>query len=104
MDQENAELRNALNSINFDASSYKVLDVYIIFAFILGLSIIGGSLIVFTSSDLDPSLTEGVSRSLIITDFIFIGVILIAYFSYLKNIGYYIYGRIKPFDVNNPRS
>jgi hypothetical protein len=104
METESAELRNALNSINFDASSYRVLDIYIIFGFILGLSVIGGSLIVFTSSDLDPSLTEGVSRGLIVTDIIFIVIILIAYFSYLKNIGYYIYGRIKPFDAKNPRS
>jgi hypothetical protein len=104
METESAELRNALNSINFDASSYRVLDFYIIFTFILGLSVVGGSLIVFTSSDLDPSLTEGVSRGLIIGDIIFVVFILVAYFFYLRNIGYYIYGRIKPLDVKNSKS
>lgn len=104
METESAELRNALNSINFDATSYRVLDVYIVLAFVFGLSIIGGTLIVFTSSDLDPSLTEGVSRALIYVDMLFLLIILLAFFSYIRNIGSYIYGRIKPFDIKNPRS
>lgn len=104
MEIESAELRNALNSINFDASSYKVLDVWIIITIVIGLSVLAATLIVFGTSDTDPNLTPGKVKGLIIFDYLFLFAILVAFRSYIQNIGTYIYGRIKPFDIKNPRA
>jgi hypothetical protein len=102
MDPESSEVRFALSAINYNATNYKVLDVFIILSIIFSIATIAGSLVAFQASDQDPSLSPQATKGFIIVDFVALGLILVAYISYLRNVGNYIYGRIKPFDINKP--
>ena len=91
-----AQYRAAIGSINFNASNFQVFSFFIGVTIVLGMSLIAGGLIGINSED--ESLQMGVLVPFAIVMTISVVFIALAYLSYLRNIGTYIYGRMKPFN------
>lgn len=91
---KNAEYRAALGSIRYNASNFQVFTVGIAAAFLIGSAVLAGTFVAIQSED--QNMPSATLLALIITDGVFLGLLLLAYLGYLKNIGMYIFGRIKP--------
>ena len=93
-DISNAEYRAALGSINYNASNFQV------FSFIIGMTFLAGvTILVLTLATIqaeDQTLDKNLLLGLSLADGIVLVLIGIAYLNYLRNIGKYIYGRIRP--------
>lgn len=92
---DTSSIRAALKSINYNGSNYRVISFFVLMSFVIGLSFIGGTLITFQASDQDPSLTTTTTIALIITDIVALVFIFLAYTTYIRNVGSYIYSRLK---------
>jgi len=92
----NAQYRAAIGSINFNGSNYQVFSFSISLMMLIGIVVILGSLVAIQSED-DLLSTKALQVFSVSALFCVAGL-FIAYISYLKNIGKYIYGRMKPFD------
>jgi len=90
----NAEVRAALTSINYNAANYQVLTGTIAFALLGSLTIIGASYISIQGQD--QTMGSNTLVSLCIADIVFAVFIVFGYILYLRNIGRYVYGRIRP--------
>jgi hypothetical protein len=100
----NAEYRAALGSINYNASNFQV------FSFIIGITLLFGvTTLVLTLVTLqaeDQKMNKTALFTVSIIDGFFLVLIGFAYINYLRNIGKYIYGRIRPVtssDTKCPR-
>jgi len=96
----NAEFRAALGSIRYNASNYQVFSFSIAFSFLLGFGILFGVLVGLQGADTNVS--SNVLYGLTLVSAILIVVIFIAYTGYLRNIGKYIYGRMRPLSFGKP--
>ena len=92
----NSQYRAALGSINFNESNFQVFSFVIGISILLGVSMIAGGLIGINSED--ETLSVNVLNAFAIVMALSLAAILLAYVSYLRNIGTYIYGRMKPFN------
>lgn len=92
----NSQYRAALGSINFNASNFQVFSFLIGVSILVGLSLIAGGLIGINSED--ETLSTAVLYGFAIVMTICLAAIFLAYVSYMRNIGTYIYGRMKPFN------
>jgi len=90
----NAEFRAALGSINYNASNYQVFTFTIAFSFLIAISVLVGSLISIGSQD--QGLTSGGIITFATFDVIALVVILLTYNAYLRNVGKYVFSRVKP--------
>ena len=91
-----AQYRAAIGSINFNASNFQVFSFFIGFTIILGLSLIAGGLIGIGSED--QTLPQTTLNPFAIVMTVSVVFVALAYVAYLRNIGTYIYGRMKPFN------
>lgn len=90
----NSEFRVALSSINYNASNFQVFSFGIAFVLMLGLATLAGINIAIYSSDQELSGQQTIglaSFCVIIIVFVFV-----AFTAYMKNVGKYVYGRIRP--------
>lgn len=94
----NAEYRAALGSINFNASNFQVFTFIIGITFLISLTFIVTSLVIIQSED--QAMPSSVLYGLGITTLIFLVLMAAMYFTYLKNIGRYIYARIRPVSTS----
>jgi len=90
----NAGIRASLGSIHYNASNYQVFSFSIALTFLAALSIFVGTFVAIQTEDfnMDAATLTGI----IILDFVFVGLLFLAYNAYLRNIGKYIYGRMRP--------
>jgi hypothetical protein len=93
---KNATIRGSFASIGINGSNYAVLSSWIIVLVVFSLSAIGATLVAWQASDQDPSMSPATTKNLIYLDLACIVFIGIAYIGYLRNVGTYVYGRIKP--------
>jgi len=93
-----SQYRAAIGSINFNASNFQVFSFIIGISILVSLSIIAGGLIGIGSED--ETLQTSALYPFAIVMAISLFVISIAYLSYMRNIGTYIYGRMKPFNFD----
>ena len=91
---KNAEYRAALGSIRYNASNFQVFTVGIASSFLLGVAVLAGTFVTIQAEDLNMPTTTLIA--LVITDGVFLGLLFLAYISYLRNMGMYIFGRVKP--------
>ena len=98
----NAESRAALGSIKYNASNYQVFSFGISITFLLGIAVLGGTFVAIQSED--QNMSENTLMIIIILDAAVVAALFLAYISYLRNIGSYIYGRMQPFGFNRPSS
>lgn len=95
---KNAEYRAALGSIRYNASNFQVFTVSIAGSFLIGMAVLAGSFVAIQSED--QNMTSATLTGLIIADGVILGILFLAYIGYLRNIGIYIFGRVKPsFDT-----
>lgn len=92
-----AEFRAALTSIDFNASNYQVFGVAVAMTFLFGLTILVGTLVAMLVQDQD--MPQEAFYAMMIADGVVCVALLLAYFAYLRNIGKYVYGRIKPVNI-----
>ena len=90
----NSEFRVALSSINYNASNFQVFSFGIAFVLMLGLATLAGINIAIYSSD--QELTDQQTIGLASFCIIIIVFVFVAYTAYMKNVGKYIFGRIRP--------
>jgi hypothetical protein len=90
----NAEFRVALGSINYNATNFQVFSFGIAFTFLIAMATIAGITVAITASDQELSSTETLVLTSINTAMIV--ALFLSYSTYLRNIGKYIYGRIRP--------
>jgi hypothetical protein len=95
----NSQYRAALGSINFNASNFQVFSFIIGISILVGLSLIAGGLVGIQSED--ETLQKEVLYGFAIAMMISAIFLVIAYVSYMRNIGIYIYGRMKPFNFGD---
>jgi len=93
----NSEVRRGLESIDIRGSSYQVMSFFISFGFLVGLATLLGSLIIIHAYD--TAISRGSLYTLTVLIFLSLLFIGIAYTSYMRNIGRYIYGRIRPVSL-----
>lgn len=97
-----AHTRMSIGSLKKNPSNYQVFSFYITMAFIFGISILLGSLITFTTED--QNLSPSATMILVFINTAIVIILFIAYNTYLKNIGKYVYGRMKPIQENVNKS
>jgi len=90
----NAGIRASLGSIHYNASNYQVFSFSIAITFLLAISIFVGTFVAIQTEDFNMDSTT--LTGIIILDFVFVGLLFLAYNAYLRNIGKYIYGRMRP--------
>jgi hypothetical protein len=88
-----------LATIGINASNYAVLSAWVIILAVFSLSVIGATLVAWYANDQDPSMTPMMTRNLIYLDLSCLILLGFAYLLFLRNVGRYIYGRIKPVKV-----
>jgi hypothetical protein len=91
-----SQYRAAIGSINYNASNFQVFSFTIGVSVLFGLSLIAGGLIGINTED--ETLNQDVLNAFAIVMTICLGLIVLAFTAYLRNIGTYIYGRMKPFN------
>jgi len=94
---EDANFKAALRTINFNTSNFQILTFPIAITFLLGISVLLGTLITIQSADYD--ITSRILAIISLLDLVFIVLLFIAYWTYIRNIGKYIMGRIFPIVV-----
>lgn len=97
---EAAEHRAALASIDYNASNYQVLTLGIGLGLLLFMSSLAGTFVAVQAED--QNMNETVLSGIAVFEAVAIGIVFFCYIGYLRNIGHYIYSRIKP--VFNPIS
>jgi len=90
----NAEVRAALGSISYNGANFQTLTSALAFGLFGTLAIIAATYISIQGSD--QTMSAQTLVSLCIFDLILVVLIAIAYIYYLRNIGRYVYGRIRP--------
>jgi hypothetical protein len=95
-----ADYRVALGSINLDATNYQVFTPYIAFVFLFGVATLVAT-IIYVQID-DQTIPQGTYLIISVLDGVILVLLFLAYLSYLRNIGRYVYGRIRPIDFVNP--
>lgn len=92
MNAIDADVRGAVKGIGYRASNYKILTLNALLVFLFGTLIIAGALVYLTSENknVSPTVMYAIGAGLLIL----IIVIIVSYFSWLGNIGQYIYSRI----------
>lgn len=93
-----AHTRMSVGSLRKNPSNYQVFSFYITLAFLFGISILLGTLITFSTED--QNLSPSATMVLVFINTTVVIVLFIAYNTYLKNIGKYVYGRMKPIQEN----
>ena len=93
-DISNAEYRAALGSINYNASNFQVFSFIIGMTFLLGVTILVLTLVTIQTED--QTMDKNTLIAIAIADAVFLVLIAVAYLNYLRNIGKYVYGRIRP--------
>jgi len=93
----NTNVRSGLESIDIRGSSYQVFSFFVSFSFIVGLSTILAAIIAIQTYDTEVTDTNLYTLSIIVI--VFIALVAVAYITYLRNIGRYIYGRIRPISL-----
>ena len=88
----------SLGQLKKNSSNYLVLSFLISISFILGISIMIGTLVAFLHED--QNLSIGTTSILVIINFVIIIILFIAYNTYLRNIGKYVHGRMRPLTGN----
>ena len=91
---KNAEYRAALGSIQYNASNFQVFTVTIASIFLLGMAVLAGTFVAIQADD--QNMVTSTLLGLVIADGVFLGLLFLAYIGYLRNIGQYIFGRMKP--------
>ena len=91
---ENANVKSALSAIRINPANFQVFSVWIAASFFIGLLVILGSSVQFLASD--QSMTNNETNVLVVLDLIVVGLLVFAMLAYLRNIGKYVYGRIRP--------
>ena len=91
---KNAEYRAALGSIHYNASNFQVFTVSIAFAFLIGMAVLAGTFVAIQSED--QGMSGPTLLGIVIADGVILGFLFLAYIGYLRNIGKYIFGRVKP--------
>jgi hypothetical protein len=90
----NAEFRVALSSINYNATNFQVFSFGIAFVLMLGLATLAGINIAIYSSD--QELTDQQTVGLASFSVVIIVFVFVAFTAYMRNVGKYIFGRIRP--------
>jgi len=90
----NAEVRAALGSINYNGANFQTLTTWLALGLFGSLAIIAATYISIQGSD--QTMGAGYLRVLCVIDLIGVGLIALCYIFYLRNIGRYVYGRIRP--------
>ena len=90
----NAQSRAALESVDLSASNFQVLSATIALGMVVSISGIGASIAFLQASDQTTSSQQVTAFT--IAEFVLVAILALVYTSYLRNIGRYIYGRIRP--------
>jgi Na+-transporting methylmalonyl-CoA/oxaloacetate decarboxylase gamma subunit len=90
----NAEVRAALSSINYNGANYQTLTGTLAIGMLGSLAFIAATYIAIQGQDQTMGSTTLVALAGI--DIAFIVLIILAYFVYLRNIGRYVLGRMRP--------
>ena len=90
----NAEFRAAIESLNINASNFQVFTFWIAAGMLLGIVTIGLTIGVIQTQD--ETFPESSLTIAAIIDLIALAAIVLAYLAYLRNVGKYIYGRVRP--------
>ena len=94
----NAEFRVALGSINYNASNFQVFSFGIAFTFLVGMATLAGITVAIASAD--QELTEFETTTLAVITGCLLAAVFVSYSAYLRNMGKYIYGRIRPISFD----
>lgn len=94
-----AQTRMAVGSLRKNPSNYQVFSFYISMGFLFGVSILIGTLVAIQTED--QQLSSGTLSILVILNIVVAIVLFISYTAYLRNIGKYVHGRIKPLNPND---
>lgn len=91
---QNSEYRAALGSIHYNASNFQVFTVSIAGAFLVGMAVLAGTFVAIQNDD--QNMLPATLMTIVIIDGVVLGILFFAYMGYLRNIGRYIFGRVKP--------
>jgi Ca2+/Na+ antiporter len=94
-----AQYRAAIGSLNFNGSNFQVFSFGIGITIIVSLSLLAGGLIGIGTED--ETIRPDILNAFAIVMLICCVLLALAYIAYLRNIGKYIYGRIKPFNFGS---
>lgn len=86
--------RSALETINVNATNFQVFTLGIAVLLFAGIAIVLADCVVFAAQN--QSLDSNTFMALVFVNIAFVIAIVLAYMFYLRNIGRYIYSRIKP--------
>lgn len=90
----NAEFRAAIESLDIKAANFQVFTFWIASGLLVGLITIGVTLGIVQTQN--QTMADSALLGVLIIDVLAIGALLLAYLFYLRNVGKYIYGRIRP--------
>ena len=91
-----AQTRMSVGSLRKNPSNYQVFSFYISMGFLFGVSVLVGSLVAIQTEDQQMSSS---TLSILVAVNIAVSVILFfSYTTYIRNIGKYVHGRIKPIN------
>lgn len=99
-DINNANNRMAISALRKNPANFKVFSFYISLGFIFGISVLAGSLVAIYNEDQEMS--PNTLKILVFLNIATVVVLFLSYLTYIRNIGKYVYGRIKP--IGDPSS
>lgn len=94
-----AQTRMSVGSLRKNPSNYQVFSFYISMGFLFGISILIGTLVAIQTED--QQMTSGTLLILIYVNIVVVVILFLSYTTYLRNIGKYVHGRIKPLNPND---
>jgi hypothetical protein len=93
------QTRMAVGSLRKNPSNYQVFSFYISMGFLFGVSVLLGSLVAIQTED--QKMSSSTLLILVFLNIVTVIILFLSYTFYLRNIGKYVHGRIKPLNSND---